>query len=141
MVVTDGQGIPLGLHLASAQQSEVRLAEATLATVRVPRPGRGRPRQRPTTLVADRGYDSDTLRQQLRRRGIRPCIPFRRNRRPRRGRKPDLEAYQDRWRVERTFAWLGNYRRLLVRHERLLGLYHGFMLLAFILICLGRISE
>lgn len=140
MLVTDGQGVPLGLHLASAQRSEVRLAEVTLATVRVPQSGR-RAKTRPQQVVADRGYDSDTLRQHLRRRGIRPCIPFRRNRRPRRGRKPNLEAYRDRWRVERTFAWLGNYRRLLVRHERLLGLYHGFMLLAFILICLGRIPE
>lgn len=140
MLVTDGQGLPLGLQLASAQIAEVKLAESTVDRIRVPRQG-GHARTRPHQLVADRGYDSDTLRQQLRRRGIRPCIPFRRNRRPRRGRKPNLEAYRDRWRVERTFAWLGNYRRLLVRHERLLGLYHGFMLLAFILICLGRISE
>ncbi len=140
MLVTDGQGLPLGFQLASAQMAEVKLAESTLDTIRVPRP-RGRARTRPHQLVADRGYDSDMLRQQLRRRGIRPCIPFRHNRRPRRGRKPDLGAYRDRWRVERTFAWLGNYRRLLVRHERLLGLYHGFMLLAFVLICLTRISE
>lgn len=141
LLVTDGQGLPLGAVVASAQQAEVKLAEATLATVQVPRLGGGRPRQRPTTLVADRGYDSDPLRQRLRRRGIRPCIPFRRNRRPRRGRKPDLRAYRHRWHVERTFAWLGNYRRLLVRHERLAGVYHGFLLFAFILICLGRISE
>ncbi len=141
MLVTDGQGIPLGIQLASAQRSEVRLAESTLATVRVPRLGRGRPRQRPGTLVADRGYDSDAFRQHLRRRGIRPCIPFRHHRRPRPGPKPNLEAYRDRWHVERTFAWLGNFRRLLVRHERLLGVYHGFMLLAFVLICLGRILE
>lgn len=140
MLVTDGQGLPQGLHLAGAQHSKVRLAEVTLATVRVPCSGH-RPRTRPRKLVADRGYDSRAFRQALRRRGIRPCIPFRRNRRPRPGRKPNLEAYRERWRVERTFAWLGTFRRLLVRHERLLGVYHGFMLLAFVLICLRRISE
>lgn len=144
MLVTDGQGIPLGLHLASAQRSEVRLAEATLATVCVPRQGR-RARTRPQQVVADRGYDSRAFRQALRRRGIRPCIPARsypqRKRRPGRPIASYQKEYARRWIVERTFAWLGNFRRLLVRHERLLGVYHGFMLLAFVLICLARISE
>jgi len=144
MLVTDGQGIPLGLLLASAQRSEVRLAESTLATVRVPRPGR-RAKTRPRQVVADRGYDSRALRQALRRRGIRPCIPPRsypsRKRQPGRPVGRYQHEYARRWIVERTFAWLGNYRRLLVRQERLLGVYHGFMLLAFILICLRRILE
>lgn len=144
MLVTDGQGLPLGLHLASAQQAEVRLAEATLATVRVPRQ-HGRPKTRPRQLVADRGYDSRALRQALRRRGIRPCIPARcypgRKKRPGRPVGSYRQEYAQRWIVERTFAWLGNFRRLLVRHERLLGVYHGFMLLALVLICLARISE
>ena len=46
MVVADGQGLPIGLHVASAQPHESQLADATLATVRVPQP-RGRPRTRP----------------------------------------------------------------------------------------------
>lgn len=144
MLVTDGQGIPLGFQLASAQQSEVRLAEATLATIRVPRPGR-RPKTRPRQVVADKGYDSRALRRALRRRGIRPCIPARSY--PRRKRRPGRpvgsyqQEYARRWIIERTFAWLGNFRRLLVRHERLVAVYHGFMLLAFVLICLARISE
>jgi len=144
MLVTDGQGIPLGLHLASAQQSEVRLAQATLATVRVPRPGH-RAKTRPRQIVADRGYDSRALRQVLRRRGIRPCIPPRsysgRKRGPGRPVGDYQREYAQRWIIERTFAWLGNFRRLLVRHEHLLEVYHGFMLLAFVLICLARIFE
>jgi hypothetical protein len=54
MLVIDGNGLPLGFHLDSAQVAEVRLAEQTLDTIRVARP-RGRPRQRPAKLVADRG--------------------------------------------------------------------------------------
>jgi transposase len=38
--------------------------------------------------------------------------------------------------VERTFAWLGNFRRLLVRHERYLSTFRPFFLLALILISL-----
>jgi transposase len=74
MLVIDGNGMPLGFHLDSAQVAEVRLAERTLDTVAVARP-RGRPRQRPDKLVADRGYDRGRFRHTLRRRGIQMCIP------------------------------------------------------------------
>jgi hypothetical protein len=60
MVVADGQGLPIGLHVASAQPHESQLADATLATVRVPQP-RGRPRTRPQELVADKAYDSQAF--------------------------------------------------------------------------------
>ena len=139
MLVTDGQGLPIGGLVASAQPAEIRWAEATLRTVRVPR-RRGRPRTRPRVLVADKGYDSDAFRRHLRRRGIRPCIPYRRHRR-RRGRRPDLTPYRSRWRIERTFSWLGHFRRLVVRYERSVEVYWAFVLLAFILICLERILK
>ena len=74
MLVIDGNGLPLGFRLDSAQVAEVRLAERTLDTVAVARP-RGRPKQRPKKLVADRGYDSRGFRQALRGRGIHMCIP------------------------------------------------------------------
>ena len=138
MVVVDGQGLPLGLLVASAQQAEVRLAEPALATVRVPRP-RGRPKTRPGTLVADKGYDSMGFRRRLRSRGIRPCIPSRRGRRLRPGRKPDLTGYRQRWRIERTFAWLGSFRRLLVRFEHSAAAYRGLLFVAAASICLRRL--
>ena len=90
MLVTDAAGVPLGLLTAGANTGEVRLAEATLATIRVPRP-RGRPRTRPAQLIADRAYDSRPLRRRLRARGIRPCIPPRlrpASWKPARGRPP-----------------------------------------------------
>jgi hypothetical protein len=58
MVLVDGQGLRLGVRLESASPSEVTLAEATLAEVRVPQP-QGRPRPKPELVIADRGYDSD----------------------------------------------------------------------------------
>jgi len=68
MVVVDGQGVPLGDYLHSASPAEVKLVEKTLAAIRVRRRHRpGRPRQKPQRMIMDRGYDSDGLREDLRR--------------------------------------------------------------------------
>ena len=140
MLVTDAQGVPIGGLVASGQKAEINLAEPTLVTIKVPR-RRGRPRSRPKELVADRAYDSRPFRLRLRRRGIKPCIPERRGRRPRPGRKADVSDYRHRWKVERTFAWLGNFRRVVVRYERLAHVYFAFVIIAFILICSDRILK
>jgi transposase len=143
MLVVDGNGLPLGFHLDRATTAEVRLAERTLDTIRVMRP-RGRPRQRPEKLVADRGYDSSSFRRALQRRGIRMCIPPKRRPaswRAKRGRPVLARAadYRRRYTVERSFAWLGNYRRLLIRWEHLFGVYRGFFVIALLHICLRRL--
>ena len=132
MVLVDGAGTPLGAYLDAASPSEVKLLEATLDTVAVRRPGQpGRPRKRPDRLIADRGYDSNALRAAVVRRGIEPIIPARENNRVathQDGRT--LRRYQRRWIVERTFSWLGYFRRLVVRDERFLETYAGFFHLA-----------
>jgi transposase len=82
-------------------------------------------------VIADAGYDSDPLRHRLLKRGIELIAPYRKNNKKRRyedGRK--LRRYQRRWIVERTNAWLGQFRRLLVRHEHLLSTYRAFFYLA-----------
>lgn len=131
--------------MESATTAEVRLAEATLDTISVSRP-RGRPRQRPEKLVADRAYDSSAFRAVLRRRGIGMCIPPKRRPaswRPKRGRPvvARKEEYRCRYKVERTFAWLGNYRRLLIRWEHLFGVYRSFFIVAVLLVCLKRLTR
>jgi transposase len=79
-------------------------------------------------VIADRGYDSDPLRKQFARRGLELIVPHRKGRR-----KPptqdgrSLRRYKRRWIVERTFAWLGNYRRLAVRYDRSLTIYRGVL--------------
>ncbi len=124
MVVVDGRGVPVGAQLASAQISEHQLAESTLATVNVPRTGPGRPRSRLRRVIADRGYDSDPLRERLKQRGTDLIVPYRSNKRQRRyedARK--LRRYKRRWKIERTNAWLQNFRRIQVRYDRILTLF------------------
>jgi transposase len=143
MVVVDGRGIPLGDHLCSASPSEVRLAETTLAAIRVGRRHRaGRPRQKPLRVIAEKGYDSDALRASLRRRGILLIAPHRSNRYrtpPQDGRV--LRRYKRRWTVDRTFAWLGNFRRLVVRYDRSLSIYRAFFHTACLMIVLQRVVQ
>jgi transposase len=144
MVVADGQGLPIGLHVDSAQPHESTLAVPTLATVKVPR-RRGRPRTRPTELIADRAYDSQAFRRYLRRRGIKPTIPTfarRPRQRPKRGRPIRTGPnYRHRWKIERCFGWMDNYRRLVVRYERSVDHYKAFCLMAIILWCVNLILK
>ena len=145
MRVVDGNGVPLGFHLDSANRAEVRLAQQTLDTINVARP-RGRPKRRPQKLVADRGYDSNAFRQALRRRGMQMCIPPKRrptNWKARRGRPVVARKadYRLRYTVERSFAWLGNFRRLLIRWERLIETYRSFFAVAVMVLCLRRVTQ
>lgn len=90
---------------------------------------------KPNRIVADKGLDSDPLRRRLKQRGIELIAPYRENKRKKPfqdGRK--LRRYKRRWKVERTHAWLGCYRRLVVRYDRLLSVYHGFFHVACLMI-------
>lgn len=74
------------------------------------------------------------------------CIPPKRRPprwRPKRGRPvvARREEYAQRWKVERTFAWLGNYRRLLIRWERLLPVYQGLVTFVVMLLCVNRLAR
>lgn len=88
-------------------------------------------------LIADKAYDSDRLRLTMGRREIDLIVPHRRNRkRPKiqDGRK--LRRYKRRWKIERLIAWLGNWRRLLMRWERRIDIYQGFLHLVCAIITL-----
>lgn len=145
MLVTDGNGLPLGFTLGSANAAEVTLAPEALQSVGVMTP-RGRCKTRPRRLVADRAYDSRAFRAGLRRRGIQVCIPPRRRHpswKKRRGRPVSYsrKAYAQRFKVERCFAWMGNFRRLLIRWEHHLHIYRAFCFFALALICLNALLK
>ena len=143
MVLVDGAGTPLGAYLDAASPAEVRLLEATLDTVAVTRPHRpGRPRKRLDRLIADRAYDSNAVRALLVRRGIEPIIPARiTNQRATHQDGRKLRRYRRRWIVERTIGWLGNFRRLTVRYDRLMETYGGFFHLACALVTLRKVLK
>ena len=138
MVLADGAGTPLGIHLEKASPSEVKLVEATLDSVKVKVDKRklGKPER----LIGDRGYDSNTVRALLVKRGIEPIIPARSNNRVathQDGRK--MRRYKRRWIIERSNSWLQTFRRLVVRYERSEKIYAAFVHMACALITLKRI--
>jgi len=94
----------------------------------------GRPRRRPERVIADRGYDHDKYRKLLRKRGIKPVIARRQTEHG-----SGLGRY--RWVVERTFAWLHNFKRLLVRYERRADIHRAMLGLACCLVCFRRLTN
>jgi transposase len=131
LLVADGQGIPLAFRTERASPAEVTLVEGVIDQVPVG--------DKPTPVIADRAYDSDPLREKLLAKGWDLVCPNRRRRvRPRTQDGRKLRRYRRRWKIERTIAWLSNYRRLIVRHEYYSIIYQGFIHLACILICLRR---
>jgi len=111
MALTDASGLPLAVCAANASPYEVTLVEAALAASFL--------RERPECLIADRAYDADPLDAELAEKGIELTAPHRRNRK--KGKTQDgrkLRRYKRHWKIERLLAWLGNFRRLVVRYER-----------------------
>ena len=132
-VVTDARGLPLGTTVAAANRAETDLIEDALDDIPVPLPER-------VPLVADRGYDSDPLRDRLHDRGIDLVSPHRKNRtKPSRNDGRKMRRYARRYVIERTNAWLHSYRRLANRWEYYSFIYQGFVRLACIVIAVGRL--
>jgi transposase len=94
----------------------------------------GRPRKRPGCVVADRGYDHDKYRRELRRRGIGSEIA-------RRQTKHGSGLGRIRWVVERTFAWLHHFKRLLTRYDRRHEIHEAFLAIGCCLVCFRRLQN
>jgi transposase len=130
MAVADGHGLPLAVDVASASPAEVRLVISTLEARFIP--------ELPERLIGDKAYDSDPLAAQLAEGGVELIAPNRSNRTVKTQDGRPLRRYRRRWKVERLFAWLHNFRRLVNRWEYDVGNFLGFVQLGCILILLRR---
>jgi len=129
MGIADGHGLPLALRTESASPAEVKLVQATLEERIVA--------EVPERLIGDKAYDSDRLDQELMQNyGTEMIAPNKINRRtPTQDGRP-LRRYLRRWKIERLFAWLFNFRRLVVRYEYHAENFQGFVHLGAIVILL-----
>jgi transposase len=127
-LIVDGAGLPLAALLSAANTHDPRLLVALVDRVGPVRGRVGRPRRRPERVYADKASDFGRCRRALRERGIGARIA-------RRGVQPAGRLGRQRWKVERTIAWLLGQRRLQVRYERLAAVLEGLLLLACALVC------
>jgi len=133
-LLTDSTGIPLAISLTGGHRNDVTQLLPLIDGVAPVRGKVGRPRQRAERLLADRGYDHDKYRRELRQRGVKAVIA-------RREREHGSGLGRERWVVERTFAWLHNLRRLRTRYERDDQMHLAFMLLGCAVVCQRRLNS
>jgi transposase len=130
MAIADASGFPVAAHIESASPHEVKLVEATIDSAFT--------QYAPDRLVGDKAYDSDGLDTQLLEdRQIELIAPHKQNRKKvptQDGRK--LRRYRRRWKVERLFAWMQNFRRLVVRYEYHVDNFRALVQLGFSIILL-----
>lgn len=139
MLTVDGNGLPLSGLAEDGGRAEVKLALKAVEAISVPVRANTFKR-RPSRLVADKGYDANWLRKKLKKRSIDPRIARRKKKGAEVGPRPPA-LYRWRWIVERTFAWLGWKRRLIVRWERNVEMYQAFFNIACMLIVLKEVLK
>jgi transposase len=127
-IITDAQGIPLAITLTGANAHDVTQLLPLVDGIRPVQGRRGRPRRRPERVQGDRGYDSQPHRDKLRQRGIQPVLAKRNTEHG-----SGLGVF--RWVVERTLAWLHQFRRLRTRYDRRDDIHEAFMSLGCAMIC------
>ena len=117
--------MPIGLAISGANTHDQELLQETLDSVPIPRPKRSRRRR---NLCLDKGYDSEEIRQRVRRRGY---VPHLRSRGEEQSEKRMRGKRARRWVVERVASWLNRYRRILVRWEKKAANYEALLHLVF----------
>jgi transposase len=133
-LLVDASGLPLAWTLTGGNRNDVTQLIPLLEAVPAVRGQVGRPRRRPVCVIADRGYDHDKYRRLLRELGITPRIA-------RRQTEHGSGLGHFRWVVERTFAWLHNFKRLLVRYDRRADIHQAFLALGCCLLCYRRLRN
>ncbi len=127
-LICDGRGVPLAIQLTPANRNDSQETLALVDAIPSLQGERGRPRHRPDCVLGDRGYDAEAIRPGLRARRILPVLG-------RRNTKHGSRLGLWRWVVERTFAWLYQFRRVRVRYEKRADIHEAFLSLGCALIC------
>lgn len=127
MAISDGNGLPIAIFIESASPAECRLVARTIDESVVPIRG--------ALMIADKACDSDPLDCEIfKKYNVDIVSPHKSNRKKARtqdGRQ--LRRYRKRWKVERAFAWLHNFRRVVERWD-----YKAENFLAFIHLAMSK---
>jgi putative transposase len=122
--------VPLAVAVEGANVPDQKLVAATLDAIPVERPD-STPEE-PQHLCLDKGYAGEPVDRHARKRGYTPHVPCKTNQIP----KSKHRGKPRRWKVERTHSWLNRARRLLIRWEKKVANYLGFLHLQFAIVAL-----
>lgn len=130
MILVDAKGLPVAACSTPANPAESHLIQQLFGFMI--------PHTSPARVIGDKAYDSDRLDEILAAQGIEMIAPNRLNRsQTQDGRS--LRRYKRRWTVERTIAWLQNYRRLCIRWEKSHLAFQGFLHMACALLLIKEV--
>ena len=131
MAVADRNGLPIAVGIASGERHETKLVLDTLNASFLS--------ELPERLIGDRAYDSDGLDADLRELGVEMISPHKVNRKRKKTQdgRP-MRRYRRRWHIERLFAWMMRFRRLVTRYEHRAENFLAFCKLACMVILLRR---
>jgi putative transposase len=125
-VLTEGGGVPIGLAVEGANRNDFKMARETITSIPIERP-EPTP-EKPQGMSMDKGYDYDEVRELLAEFGFTAHI---------RARGEEAKALKQeagfkarRWVVERTHSWMNRFRRVLIRWDKKVRNYLGFLHLA-----------
>jgi putative transposase len=125
-VLTEGGGVPIGLAVAGAKRHDCKMVRETIESIPVKRPAPTP--ATPQGMCLDKGDDDDEVRELLAEFGFTAHL---------RARGEEAKALQQeagfkarRWVVERTHSWMNRFRRVLIRWDKKVRNYLGFLHLA-----------
>jgi transposase len=133
-LLVEASGLPLAWTVTGGNRNDITQLIPLVERVPPVRGSVGRPRQRPERVTADRAYDHRPQRRELRRRGIKAEIARRKT-------EHGSGLGRARWVIERTFAWLHHFKRLLVRYDRRHEIHEAFLAIGCCLVCFRRLQR
>ena len=120
--VVDGMGYPIGLKITEGQISDCTIAIALLSE------------RDSEHVIADKGYDTNKIREYLRVTQRKAVIPNNANRSMKY--EYDVHVYRERYLVENHFLRIKEWRRIATRYEKTLRMFQGMVTLGCVLIWL-----
>jgi transposase len=133
-VMADAAGTPLSVIVSAANEHDVNFI-LPLVFTKFPSIGGaiGRPRTQPQSVCADAGYTSKDVLEVLTKTNISAEIP-------QRGSDSPEGLGQRRWPIERTIAWLKQFRRVGIRRDRKVHIYEAFVEMACSMIAFRKLN-
>jgi transposase len=122
-LLTEGQGVPIGLAIEGANRNDMKLVRETIESIVVDRPEPTK--EEPQGMCMDKGYDYQEVRDTIKEFGFTEHIRSRGE--EAKALKKEAGFRARRWVVERAHSWMNRFRRILIRWEKNADNYAAFL--------------